>query len=130
MPKRHQEHYEIAKPTIVSTFTQRRLKVTRNSYVGLAAVGTSSSASSVLDYWERSCSRGRLCRVALVWHFARPPVPGLDFEVDVRGAPIANFATARDAAQPLSDASIDPALAAIGRLETLPDARELTTAFG
>jgi hypothetical protein len=30
---------------------------------------------------------------------------------------------ARNAAQPLSDASVDAALAAIGRLETLPDAR-------
>ena len=37
---------------------------------------------------------------------------------------------ARNAVQPLSDASIDPALAATGRLETLPDASELTTAFG
>jgi len=32
--------------------------------------------------------------------------------------------------QPLSDASVDAALAAIGRLEALPDARELMTAFG
>jgi hypothetical protein len=45
-------------------------------------------------------------------------------------SPIANSATARNAVQPLSDASIDPALGAIERLETLPDARELTTAFG
>jgi hypothetical protein len=36
---------------------------------------------------------------------------------------------ARNAARPLSDASIDAALAAIGRLETLPDARELMTPF-
>jgi 2-methylcitrate dehydratase PrpD len=36
---------------------------------------------------------------------------------------------ARNAAQPLSDASLDGLLAAIGRLETLPDARELMTAF-
>ena len=36
---------------------------------------------------------------------------------------------ARNAVQPLSDASLDGLLAAIGRLETLPDARELMTAF-
>ena len=36
----------------------------------------------------------------------------------------------RNAMQPLSDASVDAALAAIGRLEALPDARELMTAFG
>ena len=36
---------------------------------------------------------------------------------------------ARNAAQPLSDASLDGLLAAIGRLETLPDARELMTPF-
>ena len=36
---------------------------------------------------------------------------------------------ARNAAQPLSDGSVDAALAAIGRLETLPDARELMTPF-
>ena len=34
---------------------------------------------------------------------------------------------ARHAAQPLSEASVDAALAAIGRLEALPDARELMT---
>jgi len=37
---------------------------------------------------------------------------------------------ARNAVQPLSDTSLDGLLAAIGRLETLPDARELMTAFG
>ena len=36
---------------------------------------------------------------------------------------------ARNAVQPLSDASLDGLLAAIGRLETLPDAREVMTAF-
>src|SRR5271155_1492660 len=36
---------------------------------------------------------------------------------------------ARNAMQPLSDASLDGLLAAIGRLETLPDARELMTPF-
>jgi hypothetical protein len=36
---------------------------------------------------------------------------------------------ARNAVRPLSDASIDAALAAIGRLETLADARELTALF-
>ncbi len=36
---------------------------------------------------------------------------------------------ARNAVQPLPEASVDAALAAIGRLETLPDARELMTAF-
>src|SRR5271157_5319200 len=36
---------------------------------------------------------------------------------------------ARNAVQPLSDASLDGLLAAIGRLETLPDTRELMTAF-
>ena len=36
----------------------------------------------------------------------------------------------RNAMLPLSDTSVDAALAAIGRLETLPDARELMTAFG
>jgi 2-methylcitrate dehydratase PrpD len=36
---------------------------------------------------------------------------------------------ARNARQPLPDASVDAALAAIGRLETLPDARELMTLF-
>jgi 2-methylcitrate dehydratase PrpD len=36
---------------------------------------------------------------------------------------------ARNAALPLSDGSVDAALAAIGRLETLPDARELMTPF-
>jgi 2-methylcitrate dehydratase PrpD len=36
---------------------------------------------------------------------------------------------ARNAAQTLSDASLDGLLAAIGRLETLPDARELMTPF-
>jgi 2-methylcitrate dehydratase PrpD len=36
---------------------------------------------------------------------------------------------ARNAVQPLSDASLDGLPAAIGRLETLPDARELMTAF-
>jgi 2-methylcitrate dehydratase PrpD len=35
---------------------------------------------------------------------------------------------ARNAVQPLSDASVDGLLAAIGRFETLPDARELMTA--
>ena len=34
-----------------------------------------------------------------------------------------------NAAQPLSDASVDGLLAAIGRLEALPDARELITEF-
>ena len=36
---------------------------------------------------------------------------------------------ARNAVQPLSEASVDGVLAAIGRLETLPDARELMTPF-
>jgi len=36
---------------------------------------------------------------------------------------------ARNAAPPLSDGRVDAALAAIGRLETLPDARELMTPF-
>jgi hypothetical protein len=27
-------------------------------------------------------------RNGFTWHFARPPVEGLDFEVDCRGAPI------------------------------------------
>src|SRR6516165_5954104 len=36
---------------------------------------------------------------------------------------------ARNAVQPLSEVSLDGLLAAIGRLETLPDARELMTAF-
>jgi 2-methylcitrate dehydratase PrpD len=36
---------------------------------------------------------------------------------------------ARNAVQPLSNASVDAALAAIGQLETLPDARELMTPF-
>jgi 2-methylcitrate dehydratase PrpD len=36
---------------------------------------------------------------------------------------------ARNAAQPLSEASVDAVLAAIGRLEMLPDARELMTPF-
>jgi 2-methylcitrate dehydratase PrpD len=36
---------------------------------------------------------------------------------------------ARNAVQPLTDASLDELLTAIGRLETLPDARELMTAF-
>lgn len=36
---------------------------------------------------------------------------------------------ARNAAQPLSDASLDAVLAAIGRLATLPDARQLMTPF-
>ena len=36
---------------------------------------------------------------------------------------------ARNVAKPLSDASLDGLLAAIGRLETLPDARELMTPF-
>src|SRR6516225_2413615 len=36
---------------------------------------------------------------------------------------------ARNAVQPLSDVNLDGLLAAIGRLETLPDARELITAF-
>jgi 2-methylcitrate dehydratase PrpD len=36
---------------------------------------------------------------------------------------------ARNAVQPLSDASLDELLAAIGRLETLPDVRELITPF-
>jgi len=36
---------------------------------------------------------------------------------------------ARNAVQPLSDESVDEVLAAIGRLETLPDAQELMTAF-
>jgi 2-methylcitrate dehydratase PrpD len=35
---------------------------------------------------------------------------------------------ARNAVRPLSDASVDGLLAAIGRLEKLPDARELMTA--
>src|SRR6516162_2219693 len=36
---------------------------------------------------------------------------------------------ARNALRPIPDASVDAALAAIGRLETLPDARELMTPF-
>jgi 2-methylcitrate dehydratase PrpD len=36
---------------------------------------------------------------------------------------------ARNAAQPLSDASLDAVLAAIGRLEIQPDARQLMTPF-
>ena len=36
---------------------------------------------------------------------------------------------ARNAVQPLSDESVDGVLTAIGRLETLPDAQELMTAF-
>jgi 2-methylcitrate dehydratase PrpD len=35
----------------------------------------------------------------------------------------------RNAVQPPSEASLDKLLAAIGRLEKLPDARELMTAF-
>jgi hypothetical protein len=35
---------------------------------------------------------------------------------------------ARNAVRPLSDASVDGLLAAIGRLETFPDARELMAA--
>jgi 2-methylcitrate dehydratase PrpD len=37
---------------------------------------------------------------------------------------------ARNAIQPLSGPSVDTALAAIGRLETLADARELMAPFG
>jgi len=40
-----------------------------------------------------------------------------------------NFAIARATRFPLSDTSIDAALAAIGRLETLADAQELMTPF-
>ena len=36
---------------------------------------------------------------------------------------------ARNAVRPLPDATVDAALAAIGRLETLPDARELMAPF-
>ena len=36
---------------------------------------------------------------------------------------------ARNAVQPLSDESLDGLIAAIGRLETLPNARELITIF-
>ena len=36
---------------------------------------------------------------------------------------------ARNAVQPLSDASVDGVLAAIGQLDRLPDARELMTPF-
>ena len=36
---------------------------------------------------------------------------------------------ARNAVQPLSDERVDEVLAAIGRLEALPDAQELMTAF-
>jgi hypothetical protein len=37
---------------------------------------------------------------------------------------------ARNAAQALSDASVDAALAAVGRLETVPDARAMTPFAG
>ena len=50
------------------------------------------------------------------------PLTNAQFEAKFRDC-------ARHAAQPLPDASVDGALAAIGRLETLPDARELMTPF-
>ncbi|MGH7045550.1 MAG: MmgE/PrpD family protein [Stellaceae bacterium] len=50
------------------------------------------------------------------------PLSDLQFEAKFRDC-------ARNAVQPLSEASADAALAAIGRLETLTDARELLTPF-
>lgn len=50
------------------------------------------------------------------------PLSDLQFEAKFRDC-------ARSAVRPLSDASVDAALAAIGRLETLADARELLTPF-
>jgi len=55
---------------------------------------------------------------------ARPknPLNDAQFEAKFRDC-------ARNAVQPLSDASIDAALARIARLEALSDARELMAAF-
>jgi 2-methylcitrate dehydratase PrpD len=50
------------------------------------------------------------------------PLPNAQLEAKFRDC-------ARNAVQPVSDASVHRLLAAIGRLETLPDARELMTAF-
>src|SRR5580704_12014639 len=50
------------------------------------------------------------------------PLPNAQLEAKFRDC-------ARNAVQPVSDASVHRLLAAIGRLETLPDAQELMTAF-
>jgi hypothetical protein len=50
------------------------------------------------------------------------PLTNAQFEAKFRDC-------ARNALQPLSDASIDAVLATIRRLETLPDARVLITPF-
>ena len=50
------------------------------------------------------------------------PLTNAQFEAKFRDC-------ARHAVRPLSDACVDAALAAIGRLETLPDARELMAPF-
>jgi 2-methylcitrate dehydratase PrpD len=50
------------------------------------------------------------------------PLTNAQFEAKFRDC-------ARNAVRPLSDASVDGVLAAVGRLETLPDARQLMTPF-
>jgi 2-methylcitrate dehydratase PrpD len=52
----------------------------------------------------------------------RKPLANAQFEAKFRDC-------ARNAVQPLSDATVDAALAAIARLEALPDARDLMTPF-
>ena len=49
------------------------------------------------------------------------PLTGIQLEAKFRDC-------ARNAVRPLSNASVDGLLAAIGRFQTLPDARELMTA--
>jgi 2-methylcitrate dehydratase PrpD len=71
-----------------------------------------------------SRTNGRTATIEAVDPIGSPqkPLTAAQFEAKFRDC-------ARNAVQPLSDASIDAALACIARLEALPDARELTAAF-
>jgi 2-methylcitrate dehydratase PrpD len=69
-------------------------------------------------------SDGRLVRVEASDPVGSPEKPLTNAQLETKFRDCA-----RNAVPPLSEASLDELLAAIGRLETLPDARELMTAF-
>src|SRR2546423_10412513 len=88
----------------------------------------SPALRAITDREERSaslCSEPTGARLR-----SRPPIPSGSPEKPLTSVQLeAKFRDcARHAVRPLSDASVDGLLAAIGRFETLPDARELMTA--
>ena len=88
--------------------------------VGTAREGRGKGSLSVAV--QRTDGRAATIEAADPMGSPEKPLSGAQFEAKFRDC-------ARNAVRPLSDAAVDAALAAIGRLEALPDARELIAPF-